>query len=371
MPSTGTAAIQPSVSKDKRITIVGAGLFGLTTALELSRRGYRNILVLDRYLPPVPDGSSVDISRIIRPDYADEFYAQMGLEAMRGWEGEYAPFFYRSGLLCTSQGNTHPYLETSRRNLEKLGLRVQSLEGNQLQERYPAMRGDLSDIKGYTNPICGWADARQSVDYLARQCTQLGVSFITGSHGMVTSLVKRREEVVGVKTHSGSVITSDQVILATGAWTPHLIDMTNLSISTGQPVGFIQLTPDEAEQLKDCPIVIDLSTGWFSFPPTPGTNILKVARHGYGYETSRVSAQLNKLVSAPKLDSSNVSSKFIPADAESALREGLSLFFPQFKDRPFVNRRLCWYADTPQGDFMVDYHPSLKNLFVATGDSGQ
>ncbi|CAG8418539.1 unnamed protein product [Penicillium salamii] len=95
-------------SNSEKVTIVGAGLFGLTTALELARRGYK-VLVLDRSLPPVPGGSSVDISRVIRPDYADDFYAKIGMEAMKGWETEYAPYFYRSGLLCLNQGLTHSF----------------------------------------------------------------------------------------------------------------------------------------------------------------------------------------------------------------------------------------------------------------------
>jgi sarcosine oxidase/L-pipecolate oxidase len=59
------------VAKNESIVIVGAGVFGLSTALELKNRGYQNVTVLDRYLPPVIDGSSVDISRVIRVEYAD------------------------------------------------------------------------------------------------------------------------------------------------------------------------------------------------------------------------------------------------------------------------------------------------------------
>lgn len=360
----------PVTPKPKRVSIVGSGLFGLTTALELAERGYK-VLVLDRDLPPVPDGSSVDISRVIRPDYADEFYAKMGLEAMKGWEGEYAPYFRRSGLLCIARGHTHSYLETSRKNVEKMGLQVETLEGRQLRERYPAMQGDLRDAKGYFNPICGWADAQQSIQYLARKCAQAGVSFLTGPDGTVTSLVKDNDKIIALRTSTGTLLKSELVILATGAWTPHLIELDNIAISTGQPVGFIQLTPDEAEQLRYCPVIINLSTGWFVFPPTPGSNILKMARHGYGYETSRQLSPLSRLVSAPMLNSSHTKSNFIPSDAELALKEGLSSIFPQFKEKQFSNRRLCWYADTPQGDFIVDFHPNFQNLFVATGDSGQ
>jgi len=39
----------------------------------------------------------------------------------------------------------------------------------------------------------------------------------------------------------------------------------------------MQLTSEEAKELEGCPVILDLSTGWFAFPPTPGTNILKMA----------------------------------------------------------------------------------------------
>lgn len=65
--------------KDSSIILVGAGVFGLSLAHELSRRGYKNITILDRFLPPVPDGSSVDISRVVRPDYTDPLYLDMAL----------------------------------------------------------------------------------------------------------------------------------------------------------------------------------------------------------------------------------------------------------------------------------------------------
>jgi glycine/D-amino acid oxidase-like deaminating enzyme len=35
-------------SKDAPINIIGAGIFGLSTALHLARRGYRNVTVFDK-----------------------------------------------------------------------------------------------------------------------------------------------------------------------------------------------------------------------------------------------------------------------------------------------------------------------------------
>lgn len=147
--------------------------------------------------------------------------------------------------------------------------------------------------------------------------------------------------------------------------------MDRVSVSDVQPVGYMQLTPEEAQELQDCPVMIDFSTGWFVFPPTPGTQILKMARHGYGYEVVRGIQARQTHVSAPAMDKDNSASTFIPEDADKALRDGLALFLPKFKNREFIRRRLCWYTDTTKGNFIVDYHPDYSNLFLATGGSGQ
>ena len=45
--------------------VVGAGIFGITTALELKARGYR-IAVLDPGPLPHPLAASTDISKVVR-----------------------------------------------------------------------------------------------------------------------------------------------------------------------------------------------------------------------------------------------------------------------------------------------------------------
>lgn len=39
-------------------------------------------------------------------------------------------------------------------------------------------------------------------------------------------------------------------------------------------------------------------------------------------------------------------------------------------NRPFTKARICWYTDTPHGDFLITYHPDFEGLFLATGGSG-
>ncbi|RDW86103.1 NAD(P)/FAD-dependent oxidoreductase [Aspergillus mulundensis] len=353
------------------ILIIGAGVFGLSTALELTRRGYTNITVLDRHVPPVVDGSSVDISRIIRADYADPVYAQMALEAYKGWTSTYSDFYYESGFVLISETASNPYIEKSKQNILDKGGRVREFSNiRQMRALYPGIEADLPSAQGYNNPVGGWADAAGSIGRLASQCSVAGVSFITGRRGTVHSLRRSADRVVGVNLADGTHLLASQVILATGAWSNRLIDLSHTASSSGQPVGFIQLTADEAVKFAKTPVMINMTSGVFSFPPTPGTNILKLARHGYGFATEVKSEATGRTISGPRRDSSNAASGFLPDDADAGLRDGLKSLFPSLADRPWINRRLCWYTDTPTGDFIIDRHPALEGLFVATGGAG-
>jgi sarcosine oxidase/L-pipecolate oxidase len=229
--------------KADSILIVGAGVFGLSTAAELSSRGYKNITVIDRYPPPVPDGSSVDISRIIRTDYADPIYHRMASEAQALWQTEWEEFYTQCGFVLLSETPNHPYIEECKQNLAKASQPFTSLaNGNQAKSTYPALSGDLSRMTGYTNAAGGWANAEGAIEKLAFKCARAGVSFITGPRGTVTQLQRKGSRITGVNVVSGPPLTATHIILATGAWTSTLIPTYESVISTGQPVGFMQLT---------------------------------------------------------------------------------------------------------------------------------
>lgn len=362
------------LSKNESILIVGAGVFGLSTALELNRRGYTNITVVDRYAPPAIDGSSVDISRIIRIDYADPVYCQMAAEAYKGWTTEYRDQYHESGFALLSETPSNDWIAKSKATVLSNGRTVEDLDdATELLKSYPNIQAQLSGLSGYLNRLGGWADAAGSIQKLASKCSVAGISIISGPCGTVTSLRREGSRVVGVNVLGGGSISASQVIVSTGAWTNQLLDVAHAASSSGQPVGFIQLTAEEARPLEFTPVMINMSTGLFIFPPTPGSHILKIARHGFGFanEVTVHDDGVARTISSPKRDTSNASTGYIPDDADEALRDGLRRFCPKFADRPWMNSRLCWYTDTPKGDFIIDHHPNFQGLFVATGGAGQ
>ena len=351
------------------IVIVGAGVFGLSTALELAARGY-TVTVLDRYLPPAVDGSSVDISRIVRFDYGDELYSRMGREAVEKWKSDFPDYFYQCGFVMLTDKTGFAYTQKSQDVDNALGKTIEEFpDAETLKKRIPRITARLEGKHGYYNPYGGWADAARSIRELARRCSLAGVSFVTGRRGTAQSLVLKGPRVVGVNVLQGPAVLGDRVILATGAWTNQLAYMGHATSASAQPVGFVQLTKDEAAKIQNMPVTILSNMGIFVFPPTPDTHVLKLARHGYGYATKVTTG--GRTISSPQRDRNNAAKSFLPQDAEADLRKALQQLVPLYGDLPWSRLRLCWYSDTPEGDFIVDNHPDILGLFFATGGSGQ
>lgn len=126
-------------------------------------------------------------------------------------------------------------------------------------------------------------DAASSIRGLAKQASLAGISFITDPRGTVLSLHKSERRVTGVNLVQGPPILASTVIVAAGAWPCQLLDLSLHSVSTAQPLGFLKLTKQEALDLADIPVLVNLTSGWFCFRPDPATNLFKVARHGFGY----------------------------------------------------------------------------------------
>ncbi|KAI5918111.1 FAD dependent oxidoreductase-domain-containing protein [Camillea tinctor] len=210
----------------------------------------------------------------------------------------------------------------------------------------------------------------------------VGTGRITFTSGTASALLLSGSRVAGAQLADGSRLAADLVVVAAGAWTPSLVDLSGLAVATGQVLGYLRISAEEQERLGRSPVLLDLTDGLFVIPPRDG--VLKVARHSYGYlnPVSLPRAPLGKttpesprrVVSVPLTHLSPPSpsspNDAIPPEGEAALRAGLRKLVPSLGDRPFFKTRLCWYTDTPTGDWIIDYHPRWEGLFVATGGSG-
>ncbi|KAI0097252.1 DAO-domain-containing protein [Nemania sp. FL0031] len=415
----------------KSILIIGSGVFGLSTALSLTRRPEippsTPITILDRSpssgVFPARDAASIDSSRIIRADYADAAYSKLAGEAQTYWrrdldnpaslggEGRYS----ESGLLLAADAGDdgaavrpdgHPtglgYTKRSWVNALALAHHenrpldsVRLLPTASAISRASGTGGEWADW-GYLNTAAGWADAERSMKWLYDRVVETGrVTFVNGTVEALETETETETEttqtggtpsgnaqrVTGARLSDGRSFSADLTIVAAGAWTPSLVDMTGQAVATGQCLAYLQLTDDEQAKLASMPVCLNLTDGCFAIPPRD--NILKIARHSYGYLNPQpvshepltsngvTSTTTAKPISQPRTHLTDPSLS-IPAEGASDLRRALRRMFPwpEIADRPFIKTRLCWYTDTATGDWIIDYHPSYENLFVATGGSG-
>ncbi|KAK3381604.1 putative fructosyl amino acid protein [Podospora didyma] len=411
------------------ILIIGSGAFGLSTALALAQRpdfSQSSITVIDRADPlsppskpdvlfPARDAASVDTSRVIRADYPDHAYAALAAEAQVQWRKQTNPNdlgaqgrYHESGLVLVADtptvppplaaetsavgGNNSPgrckktgmdYARGSWANVLSLASHDSAVDHIRELPDTAAIRdavgtGGCSGSWGYVNKGSGWADAGAAMAWLFDQVKQTRrVKFVAGT---VASLEHNGAAVTGAKLSDGRTISVELIVLAAGSWTGSLLDMAGQATATGQVMAYLDLTEAEQEQLGKMPVLLNLTTGLFIIPPA--NRVLKVARHAYGYvnpttletvplPSSPTSTSTTDVFSHPRTHISDPSLS-IPMEGAEELREALRQMIPlpELRDRPFSSTRLCWYMDTPTGDFLIDYHPHWKNLFVATGGSG-
>ena len=339
--------------------VVGAGIFGITTALELKARGY-HVAILDPGPLPHPLAASTDISKVVRMEYgADETYMVMAEQAYNGWLKWNVEFgdilFHDVGVLVLTNTpmlpGSHEY--ESYQLLLKRGHTPERLSGDAISSRFPAWKPEAF-VDGFFHAQGGYVESGRVVAALVRLAQSKGVMLYPDQ--AVETLVEESSHIKGVRTRSGNTFHAEHVVIASGAWTPLLVpDLAPIVKVTGHPV--FHLKPANPALFTPPDFVVftaDITkTGWYGFPLHPRENVVKIANHGVGQ------------VLHPEQDERVVTE----SDVER-LRAFLATALPNLYDADIVATRRCLYVDTPDGDFWISHHPQLKGLTVATGDSG-
>lgn len=269
-------------------------------------------------------------------------------------------------------------MDTARENTKGLGCRVQALKSRE-DVAVVLGTGGRGGESGYVNWGSGWADAaegmRGTMDMVVERARARGG--VVFKRGKVKRLVfeevgaGKKRTVVGAAMDDGGGVRAELTIVAAGAWSGALVDLRGRAEATAQVMAYVPISTQEAEKLSKMPVMLNLSTGMFVVPPVldpvAGGWVVKVATHSYGYANpTRVAPEGEDIVTSLPAESF----ARIPLRAEKAHREFLRKTIPWLGERAFSGTRICWYTDTPSGDFLIDYHPGYEGLFLATGGSG-
>ncbi|KAH7035952.1 FAD dependent oxidoreductase [Microdochium trichocladiopsis] len=411
--------------QNRSILIIGGGTFGLSTALSLARATASSadsqstttttITVLEKDTQiPSRFSAGHDLNKIIRAEYADPFYTDLSVHAIRKWQTDplYQPYYFERGYLnvisAAAPAATRQGLDKYRASLETHPAfrgKVRAVRGAAEVKRLVAQfDGPCEGWEGYYNEMAGYAHSRDAMDAVYRECKREfadRVKFCVGpEHGEVERLLFEGEgeggagRCVGAVTRDGQVHRADTTIVTAGAGVVSLMPQQLAGSSSSSPgrglglgitarcwgVVHIQLTPDEAAALRGIPVTMVRDLAFF-FEPDRDTNKLKFCHMGGGYHhlvhqesssssSSSSSAQSSVADAGPPRDLA--SSQFVPEIDVQHIRRLLREALPALADRPLIDAHLCWIADSGNSDFVIDFVPGAvgKSLAVATGDSG-
>lgn len=333
--------------------VIGVGGMGSATCFELARRGQR-VLGLEQF-PLVHDkGSSHGESRIIRkayfehPDYVPllhrtyELWHQLEQSTNR-------TLFHPTGLVLSGppEGDT---IRGARLSAAQYGLELQNFRSREAQQRFPGFRFPDNHEVAF-EPGAGTLFVEACVQAHIDEAIRLGAS-IHGNEQVIDWTSDGTS--VRVRTTAGEYIAQRLVVTA-GAWASRLMHSLGLELTVLRKfVGWFRIQSNDYLAANGFPtFFFELPAGaFYGFASFDGTTV-KVAEHTGGQVVG---------------DPLNVDRQCHPDDLRS-ISTFIEAHLPEVGRDP-VRHSVCLYTMSPDHHFVIDVHPTWRNVVFAAGFSG-
>lgn len=310
---------------------------GAATAWRLSKRGV-DVVCYDSHSPPHTYGSSHGESRIIRSAYFEgAWYVPLLREVFPLWRelerATGAQLLTMTGALILGSRSSEAVSGTLA-SARAHDLEVQLLDAAEMRRRYPGhILGDeeigvLDTQAGFLRPEAALSAMLSLVPNVVRGTT-------------VTSLTKTLEKF-------------DYVVVAAGSWTPELLHFLPLRVER-QVMAWFEIEKDATWLTPDnFPVFIHPTAqlGDIYGLPTLDGHSMKIARHHDGEVTDP--DHIRREVDDSELDP-------LRTFASRYLRGATTTV---------TKTATCMYTNTPDGHFVIDFHPDLERVVVISACSG-
>jgi sarcosine oxidase subunit beta len=323
--------------------IIGAGIMGCATALELSKRGL-HVAVLEK--STIGAGSTGKSSAIIRQHYSNTTTARMALYSLRVFQnfkqevsGESG--FTQTGFLVLTPEKDVPGLRANVKLQRELGITTELLEREEILTRWPYLKDD-NLVEAAFEPESGFADPNLTLQGYLRASRTLGAKFFQDMP--VTGIQLLNGIVQGVDTPSG-IFSSPLVINCAGPWGARVARMVGVDVpinSCRVQVAFFRRPPAHT---AEHPVIADFTHAVYWRPETGGLTMVGL-----------IDPEEENYVVDPDAYNESLDFDFI-LDAGNRLVSR----FPALEASESTGGFAALYAITP------DWHPIIDELVPGSG----
>ena len=335
------------------VAVIGAGVFGAWTALQLRRTG-RSVILVDAFGAGNSRSSSSGASRLLRLGYGDQaLYSRWAQRSLYEWQELFRncrqQLFERTGVLWLTRPDD-PATDATIETLRLLHVPFELLERPELESRYPQL-GFGPVTRGLLEPEAGVIMARRAVQAVVGQAVKQSVDYREVS----VSPPVETEHVNSLLTSDGDRIRAGTYVFACGAWLPKLFPtlLQNLIHPTRQEVFFFGSAPgDRRFTATQIPAWVDFAGGVYGIPDLEGRGFkIGLDHHGPSFDPDTGTRQVSD-------------------DALQVARMILAKRVPALERAPLLEAHVCQYSNSWNGDFLIDQHPDIDNLWMVGGGSG-
>jgi len=341
------------MNRPVHVLIVGSGIFGVWTALELLRRGAR-VTLLDAWGAGHARSSSGGDTRIIRATYGSHaIYTRMARRALERWQAYESQ--WHAGLLQQTGavwlvGEDSRFADASAATLAAEGLPFEEVSLRDAARRYPQMAFE-GVARVWIEPQAGYLFARRACAHVAARFMAEGGTCRVAAAASPVSM-----DADGVLLTDGGVVSADHFVFACGPWLGDLFpDIVGDNVRPTRQEVYYFGTPAGDDRFNDpkMPVWVDYRERLVYGIPGNANRGFKVADDTAG----------------PAFDPTSGTRDATPAGITAA-RAFLKQRFPALAQAPLLGSEVCQYEASPDSHFIVDRHPRASNAWIAGGGSG-
>lgn len=343
------------------VVVVGAGAFGMWTALNLRRLG-ASVTVVDAYGPGNSRQTSGGETRGVRSSYGDRphglLWAHWAKDAMRRWrewdemgsEQLLPKLFFNTGDLIMRE-ETSPYIEDTIANWDAAGIPYEVLTRDEIAHRWPWIRFENLGVALY-EPGAGVVRARRTIESVAEVFRKEGGVVTIGRASIPAEAGSRVEQIA---TAAGDSLSASTFVFALGPWFPKAFPELmgkRLRIPIGHVFYFGVPPGDTRFMYPNMPS--------YGVPGVTGWPALDRDHRGFRVRTG----------GRPPQDPDE-SDRWIDKEYHERPRQVLADHFPDLVGAPILETRACHYESSVSRNFIVDKHPDYENVWLAGGGSAE